>query len=75
MFTGATFGGNSEILMTGSTSTTVKYALTSNPGLSCAGNMLFPDVREFDERVYQADSTVQSARPAPPTGLTVTVVP
>ena len=31
--------------------------------------MLFPDVREFDERVYEADSTVQSAQPAPPTGL------
>jgi len=63
-----------ELLMTGSSSTTVSYALASNPSASCTGNMLFPDVREFDERVYAADSTGQSAQPAPPTGLTGTVV-
>ena len=55
--TGATFGGNSEILMTGSSSTTVQYALTSDPSLSCTGTMLFPDVRQFDERV-QGNLTV-----------------
>jgi hypothetical protein len=54
--TGATFGGNSEILMTGSSSTTVTYALASNPGSNaCTGTMLFPDVRQFDERVFESD--------------------
>lgn len=53
---GATFGGNGEILMTGSSSTMVQYALASNPGVSCAGTMKFPDVRQFDERVYASDS-------------------
>lgn len=50
-------GANSEILMTGSTSTTVVYALASNPGVSCTGTMKFPDVRQFDERVYESDSS------------------
>ena len=53
--TGATFGNNSEILMTGSSSTTVQYALATNPGNSCTGTMLFPDLRQFDERVYEND--------------------
>jgi len=53
--TGATFGNNSEILMTGSSSTTVQYALATNPGVSCTGTMLFPDLRQFDERVYEDD--------------------
>jgi len=57
---------NNEAFMTGSTSTTVKYALASNPGVSCTGNMLFPDVRQFDERVYETDS---NAAPSPPTNL------
>ena len=53
---------NGEILMTGSAYTTgagtatVTYALASNPGLQCTGTMLFPNVRQFDARVYQADS-------------------
>ena len=54
--TGATFGGNGEILMTGSSTTQITYALPSNPSLSCTGTMKFPDVRQFDERVYEADS-------------------
>jgi len=53
--TGATVGPNSEIYMTNSSSTTMQYALTSNPGVSCAGTMKFPDVRQFDERVFQND--------------------
>ena len=53
--TGATFGANSEILMTGSSSTTVQYAVASNPSVSCTGTLKFPDVRQFDERVYQND--------------------
>src|SRR5579863_316357 len=50
-------GANSELLMTGSNSTTVQYALASNPGTSCTGTMKFPDVRQFDERVYMADGS------------------
>ena len=72
---GATFGGNSEIQITGSTSTTVQYALASNPGVSCAGTMKFPDVRQFDERVYMADGSGvgDPPPPAPPTNVTATV--
>lgn len=47
---------NGEIMMTGSSTTTVTYALAANPGVSCTGTMKFPDVREFDERVYETDS-------------------
>ena len=61
---GATFGNNSEILMTGSTSATIQYALASNPGSSCTGTFLFPDVRQFDERVYESDSASSSPSPA-----------
>jgi hypothetical protein len=68
--TGATFNANNEILITGSSSTTVQYALAANPGVSCTGTMKFPDVRQFDERVYQTDS---GALVAPPTGLSVSV--
>ena len=54
--TGATVGPSKELLMTNSSSTTVSYALASNPGTNCTGTMRFPDVRQFDERVYQTDS-------------------
>ena len=45
-----------ELLMTRSSTTTISYALASNPNTSCTGTMKWPDVREFDERVYQNDS-------------------
>jgi hypothetical protein len=67
--TGATFNSSNEILITGSSSTTVSYALPSNPGTSCTGTMKFPDVRQFDERVYQTDS----GSPTPPATLSATV--
>lgn len=72
---GATFNAASEILMTGSSSTTVQYALASNPGISCTGAMKFPDVRQFDERVYMADGSGvgDPPPPAPPTNVTATV--
>jgi hypothetical protein len=70
---GATFNANNEILITGSSSTTVQYALASNPGVSCTGTMKFPDVRQFDERVYEADPS--TAQPTAPTNLGGTVVP
>jgi len=63
--------GTSEAFMIASTSTTVMYALASDPGSCSGGTMLFPDVRQFDERVYQDDSA--GDRPAPPTGLSATV--
>jgi hypothetical protein len=65
---GVSFTGrpDGELLMTGSSATTVKYALATNPGVTCTGTMLFPDIRQFDERVYEADSSVQ---PAPPSSV------
>jgi hypothetical protein len=51
---GACSTGSGEVYITTSTSTTIQYALASNPG-SCTGTMRWPDVREFDERVYEND--------------------
>lgn len=59
-----------EVQMTGSSSSTVSYALASNPG-SCTGTMKWPDVRQFDERVYLNDAS--SASLPPPTALTGSV--
>lgn len=67
---GATFGNNAEILMTGSSTTTAQYAITSNPGVSCTGTMKFPDVRQFDERVFAADTTATGSTSA--VGVTMT---
>lgn len=67
--TGSTINAANEILITGSSSTTVQYALPSNPGASCTGTMKFPDVRQFDERVYQSDSGNGTSTPGTPTGL------
>jgi hypothetical protein len=53
-----------ELFMTGSTSSTISYALTSNPGVTCTGTVEWPDIREFDERVYEKDSS-GSASPTP----------
>ena len=74
--TGGTIGPNREILITNSSSSTISYALASNPGASCTGTMLFPDVRQFDERVYQNDSGQggsSSNQPSAPGGLTAVV--
>jgi hypothetical protein len=72
---GATINAANEILMTGSSTTTVQYALAANPGVSCTGTMKFPDVRQFDERVYQADPASTQSQPLPPSGATGTVSP
>jgi hypothetical protein len=61
-----------EILMTGSSKTTISYALASNPNTSCTGTMKWPDVRQFDESVYESDSG-GSNPPNPPTGLSAVV--
>lgn len=55
--------GNNEVFMTSSTSTTITYALASNPGVSCTGTMKWPDVRQFDERVYQNDPPAAATGP------------
>lgn len=52
-FTGRPDG---ELIVTASSSTTVSYALASNPGTACTGTLKWPDIRKFDERVYQLDS-------------------
>ncbi len=61
-----------EFVMTSSSATTVSYALAANPGNCGGGTMKFPDVRQFDERVYQADSGGNTSV-NPPTGLSAFV--
>jgi hypothetical protein len=63
-----------EVLITGSKATTISYALASNPGSCSGGTFKFPDVRMFDETVYEADlsgSVPDTTPPAPPTGVSV----
>jgi len=79
---GASYTGRSdaEILMTGSSSTTISYALASSPDNGSSnhctgggsGTVKWPDVRQFDERVYQTDDPVDPP-PAAPTGLAAVV--
>jgi hypothetical protein len=70
---GASYTGRAdgELLMTGSSTTTISYALATNPNTSCAGTMKWPDIRQFDERVYENDPGTPP--PAPPTGLNAQV--
>jgi chitodextrinase len=63
-----------EFLMTGSTVTTISYALASNPGSCSGGTFKFPNIRMFDEAVYQADlsgSLPDTTPPAAPTGVSI----
>jgi hypothetical protein len=62
-----------EFLMTNSSATTISYALASNPGSCAGGTMKFPDLRQFDERVYEDDPSSNGNPPNPPTGLTADV--
>jgi len=62
-----------EVLMTGSSTTTISYALASNPGSCASGTVEFPDVRQFDESVYQNDSGGGDPSVNPPTGLSAVV--
>ena len=70
---GVSFTGRSdnEILMTGSSATTISYALPTGSDPGCTGTLLFPDIRQFDEQVYQNDSA--SGLPQAPTGLVVVI--
>jgi len=66
-----------ELLMEASTTTTVSYLLPGASGPAtgaCNGTMKWPDVRQFDQRVYASDpSGTTGAKPNPPTGLSATV--
>jgi len=62
-----------EAVMTSSSATTVSYAMATNPGSCAGGTMKFPDVRQFDESVYQNDPGTGDPPPAPPTGLAAVV--
>jgi len=62
-----------EFAMTSSSSATVSYAMASNPGSCAGGTMKWPDVRQFDERVYENDSSGGPPPPPAPTGLTAIV--
>ncbi len=55
---GACSTGAGEAYMTSSnvTTGTISFALPSNPGSCAGGTFKFPDVRKFDENVYQNDS-------------------
>ena len=74
---GVSYTGRSdgEILITNSTGATVSYALASNPNASCTGTFKFPDVRQFDERVYQNDPAGNGTQPAAPSGLSGSASP
>jgi hypothetical protein len=55
-----------EVYITNTVSTTsIQYARASNPGSCTGGTMLFPDVRQFDERVYQNDPLGVILSPSP----------
>jgi|HubBroStandDraft_1064217.scaffolds.fasta_scaffold10796_1 hypothetical protein len=72
---GACSTGAGEAYMTTSSSATISYALASDPGSCAGGTFKFPDVRQFDERVYMADGggVGDPPPPTPPTNVTATV--
>ncbi len=56
--------------------TTLQYAVASNPGSCTSENLLWPDVRQFGSTVYQNDSSGSgsgSNPPAAPTSLSAIV--
>jgi hypothetical protein len=66
---GCNSAAGAEFVMTASslsgTTGTIVYPLASNPGTCVGGTMLFPDVREFDESVYQNDPSASGIPAAP----------
>jgi hypothetical protein len=56
---------NGEIYIVNSTTTQIAYALSSNPLTTCTGVMKFPNIRQFDENIYQADSGPNPLNPGP----------
>ena len=71
---GACSTGAGEAYMTSSNSTggTISYALASNPGSCTGGTFKFPDIRAFNEAVYQSDSA-QTTGLNPPGVMTAVV--
>ena len=49
--------------------TTLQYAVASNPGSCTSENLLWPDVRQFGSTVYQNDTTSPSSSPAAAIGM------
>jgi len=69
-----TSGCIGTFVMNDSSSTTVSYEAASNPGSCVGGTFLFPDVRKFNESVYENDPA-SSATPSPPTNVNGNAVP
>jgi len=69
--TGAEFLMTGSAVPSGGSGGTISYALATNPGSCAGGTVEWPDVRQFDERVYQTDPGGDP--PNPPTGLTAVV--
>jgi hypothetical protein len=70
---GLSFTGNSgEILMTAASATSISYVLPANPSAQCTGTVKWPDIRQFDERVYGSNSG-GSASVSPPTDLSAVI--
>ncbi len=69
---GVSYTGRSdnEILMTNSGASSISYALASNPGSCGSGTFKFPDVRVFNEAVYEADSGSGGDTQAPTVSIT-----
>lgn len=64
---GISFTGraDNEIWMTSSSATKIVYALAADPGANaCAVTLKYPDVRQFDEAIFQTD-TGGNPPPAP----------
>ena len=53
---GAGTATGAEVAMTNASTTQITYSLASNPGTCNSGSVLWPDVRQFDERVYTSDA-------------------
>lgn len=54
---GVSYTGHSgEILMTAASTTSISYVLPANPSVQCTGTAKWPDIRQFDERVYGSNS-------------------
>jgi hypothetical protein len=61
-----------EFLMTSSSTTTVSYALAADPGSCAGGTVKWPDIRQFDQRVYGSNSGGGTS-PSAPKGLAAVV--
>lgn len=59
--------GAEEVITSVASVTSITYSLASNPGSCAGGTWLFPDVRQFDERVYETDPA-SGAAPTVPSG-------